>query len=60
MLGSVESHAACEARLGSVWMCVKAAKFTYIMRIFIQTSRNQDLSLSKLVDCKDEQLQDRE
>lgn len=41
-------------------VCVKAAKFTYIMRIFIQMSRNQDLSLSKLVDCKDEQLQDRE
>lgn len=22
VLGSIESHAACEARLGSVWMCV--------------------------------------
>lgn len=41
-------------------VCLKAAKFMYVMRMFIQMSRNQDLSLSKLVSCKDKHLQDRE
>lgn len=41
-------------------VCVKAAKFMYVMRMFIQMSRNQDLSLNKLVNCKDKQLQHRE
>lgn len=41
-------------------MCVKAAKFMDVTRMFIQMSRNQDLFLIKLVNCKDKQLQDRE
>lgn len=60
VLGSVESHTSCKARLmRSACMCVRQLKL-YIMRIFIQTSRNQGLSLSKLVDYKYNQLQDRE
>ena len=42
-------------------VCVcKKARIMYVMRISVQTSRNQGSSLSKLVDYKYNQLQDRE
>lgn len=42
-------------------MCVcKKAKIVYVIKISVQTSRNQGSSLSKLVDYEYNQLQDRE
>lgn len=61
VLGSVGSHAACKARLRRVCICAcKKAKIMYVVRVFIQMSKNQGLSLSKLVNYKYNQLQDRE
>lgn len=58
VLGSIGSHAACKARL--MRSVCKKTEILYVMRIFIQTSRNWGLSLSKLVYYKYDQLQDRE